>query len=173
MWAWMLFILAVLLVGGIVFFKSRYILCPSNRILVVYGKVEQGKSSQCYNGGCAFVMPLVQSYAFLSLEPLRVDIPLKQELVLEKLNFRLPSKFTVAISTEPELMENAAQRLLGLPNEKKEDLARDIIMSQLKLAMDDRLHSGETVNEREFVESIQEKVENKLNTVGLYLISLI
>src|SRR4029079_7757762 len=60
-WA-VLIVLAVLLfaVSIGVLLVTRYKRCPSNRILVIYGKVGTGQSARCLHGGGTFVWPLVQ-----------------------------------------------------------------------------------------------------------------
>ena len=44
---------------------KRYKRCPSDRILVVYGKVGGGQSAKCIHGGAAFILPVIQDYEFL------------------------------------------------------------------------------------------------------------
>ncbi len=41
--------------GMLIFFFSRYQKCPSDRILVIYGKTGKGQSSKCLHGGASFV----------------------------------------------------------------------------------------------------------------------
>jgi uncharacterized membrane protein YqiK len=48
------------------FFISRYRRCPSDKILVIYGKTGQG-SANCIHGGAAFVWPVIQDYQYLDL----------------------------------------------------------------------------------------------------------
>ena len=55
--------------GFLAVLVKRYKRCPSNRILVIYGKVREGRSARCLHGGGAFVWPLIQDYEFLSLDP--------------------------------------------------------------------------------------------------------
>src|SRR6266852_5039496 len=93
---------------------TRFKRCPSNRILVIYGKVGGGNTAKCVHGGMAFVVPLFQDYAYLSLEPMQIEIPLKDALSMENIRVNVPSIFTVAIGTDSEIMQNAAIRLLGL-----------------------------------------------------------
>src|SRR6201997_5547621 len=98
----------------VVMLSSRYKRCPSNRVLVIYGKVGGGNTSRCIHGGAAFIMPLIQDHAYLSLEPIQIEIPLKGALSAENIRVNVPSVFTVAIGTDLEVMCNAAIRLLGL-----------------------------------------------------------
>lgn len=105
-------VLVVLFVG--ILTVKQYKRCPSNRVLVVYGRVGTDKAAKCLHGGGTFVMPLVQDYAYLSLEPMVIEIPLQGALSQNNIRVNVPSTFTVAISTEPVLMNNAAERLLTL-----------------------------------------------------------
>src|SRR6516165_10258059 len=115
---------AMVVVAALVFFSfvllllNRYKRCPSNRVLVIYGKVGGGNTARCIHGGAAFVMPLIQDHAFLNLEPLQIEIPLKGALSAENIRVNVPSVFTVAIGTDQEIMQNAAIRLLGLTCEE-------------------------------------------------------
>ncbi len=67
----------LLLVFTVAFVATRYKRCPSNRVLVVYGRVAGPKAARCFHGGGAFILPLIQDHEYLSLEPLVIDIPLE------------------------------------------------------------------------------------------------
>ena len=103
----------ILLISTILFLASRYKRCPSDRILVIYGKIGGNRSAHCMHGGGALVWPLIQDYAFLSLTPMTISIPLPGALSLQNIRINVPSTFTVGISTNPTIMMNAAERLLG------------------------------------------------------------
>src|SRR5205085_9623912 len=111
---------------------SRYTRCASNRVLVTYGKIGGGNSSRCIHGGAAFVLPLVQDYSYLNLEPIQIEVPLKGALSSENIRVNVPSVFTVAIGTDPEVMQNAAIRLLGLNTSEIKQQAADMIFGQLR-----------------------------------------
>ena len=127
--------LALILLFGLLFLATRYKRCPSNRVLVIYGRVGSNRAARCHHGGGAMVWPLVQDYAFLSLEPMVIDIPLEGALSLNNIRVNVPSTFTVGISTDPVLMNNAAERLLMLDDRKIRDQAQDIILGQLRLVI--------------------------------------
>ena len=112
----------------------RFKRCPSDRVLVVYGKVGGG-SARCIHGGAAFVWPVFQDYAFLDLTPNSIEVNLTSALSRQNIRVDVPSRFTVGISTESGVMENAAERLLGLNKESIHDLAKDIIFGQLRLVV--------------------------------------
>src|SRR5689334_25375923 len=111
----------------IIFLASRYKRCPSDKVLVVYGKVGKGQSARCIHGGGAFIWPLIQDYTYMSLTPLTISIPLTKALSLQNIRVNVPSTFTVGISTEEMIMNNAAERLLNLEQDNVENMAREII----------------------------------------------
>jgi len=154
------------------FLASRYRRCPSNRILVVYGKVSGNKAAKCLHGGGTFVWPLAQDYAYLSLEPLVIEIPLEGALSYNNIRVNVPATFTVGISTDPVLMNNAAERLLMLDDRKIREQAQDIILGQLRLVIA-TLSIEEINKDREkFMALINENVEQEINKIGLELINV-
>ena len=119
----------------IIFLASRYKRCPSDKVLVVYGSVGKGQSARCIHGGGAFIIPLFQDYTYMSLTPLTISIPLTKALSLQNIRINVPSTFTVGISTEESIMNNAAERLLNLQQDDVENMAREIIFGQLRLTV--------------------------------------
>lgn len=155
-----------------VFLASRYRRCPSNRILVVYGKVGGDRASKCLHGGGTFVWPLIQDYEYLSLEPLVIEIPLEGALSYNNIRVNVPSTFTVGVSVDPVLMNNAAERLLNLNDNKIREQAQDIILGQLRLVIA-TLSIEEINKDREkFMALINENVEQEINKIGLELINV-
>src|SRR5688572_11253612 len=134
-WFGGIFAVLLMLLFFVVFVIKQYKRCPSNRVLVIYGKVGGQKASKCLHGGGAFVVPLIQDYAYLSLEPMVIDIPLEGALSLNNIRVNVPSTFTVGISTDPVMMNNAAERLLNLPVQAVREQAQDIILGQLRLVI--------------------------------------
>ena len=98
---WLGLIGSVVLLGFffLMFLIKQYKRCPSNQILVVYGKVGTNKAAECLHGGGKFIIPLIQDYAYLGLEPLVIDIPLEGALSLNNIRVNVPATFTVGIST--------------------------------------------------------------------------
>ena len=57
---------------------KRYRRCPSDKILVIYGKTGKNatgsiSSARCIHGGAAFIWPVFQDYAFLDLKPISIE----------------------------------------------------------------------------------------------------
>jgi len=151
---------------------TRYRRCPSNRILVIQGRVGTNRASKCLHGGGAFIWPLIQDYSYLSLEPMVIEIPLEGALSLNNIRVNVPSTFTVGISTDAVLMNNAAERMLGLHPQQIREQAQDIILGQLRLVIA-TLSIEEINKDREkFMALINENVAQEINKVGLELINV-
>jgi flotillin len=165
-----IFVVALFL-STVIFFASRYKRCPSDAILVIYGRVGD-RSSHNIHGGGALVWPLIQDCAFLSLTPMTIGIPLQNALSLQNIRIHVPSTFTVGISTRPEIMINAAERLLGLTPPEIEDMAREIIFGQLRLTVASLTIEQINQDRESFLSSIRNNVAPELNKIGLYLINV-
>ncbi|WP_406026479.1 flotillin family protein [Winogradskyella sp.] len=151
---------------------KRYKRCPSDRILVVYGKVGGGQSAKCIHGGAAFILPVIQDYEFLELTPISIEVNLINALSKQNIRVNVPSRFTIGVSTEPGVMQNAAERLLGLGQNEIQDLAQEIIFGQLRLVVAS-MDIEEINNDRDkFLTNISESVETELRKVGLKLINV-
>ncbi len=156
---------------------SRYRKCPSDKILVIYGKVGsdkngQARSAKCVHGGAAFIMPIIQSYQFMDLTPISINVDLKNALSKQNIRVDVPSRFTVGISTEPGIMQNAAERLLGLRMNEIQELAKDIIFGQLRLVVA-TMEIEEINNDRDkFLAAVSNNVEIELKKIGLRLINV-
>ena len=161
----------------IVAMLKRYKRCPSDRILVVYGKVGKGiesesRSAKCIHGGAAFIWPIIQSYQFLDLTPISIEINLKSALSKQNIRVDVPSRFTVGISTEAGVMTNAAERLLGLTQETINNLAKDIIFGQLRLVVATMDIEEINSNRDKFLAAVSSNVEAELKKIGLKLINV-
>jgi flotillin len=171
-WLYVIGAFVVLLFSTIVFLSSRYRRCPSDQILVIYGKVKKGHSSKTMHGGGAFIWPLIQDYQFLSLTPLTINIDLRNALSMQNIRINVPSTFTVGISIDPSIMSNAAVRLLGLKPQLIEAMAREIIFGQLRLTVASLTIEQINQDRESFLESIRKNVEPELNKIGLFLINV-
>ncbi len=166
-------IAAVLVLFGFVMLViKRYRRCPSNKILVIYGKIRQGQAAKCLHGGGAFVWPLIQHYAYLSLDPMQIEIPLTGALSMENIRVNVPSVFTVAIGTGPEIMQNAAIRLLGLQTKEIMKQSEDIIFGQLRQVIAQMSIEDINRDRDKFLENIHNSLASELEKIGLVLINV-
>lgn len=150
---------------------SRYKRCPSDKILVVYGKTG-GASAKCIHGGGAFIMPVIQDYAYLDLKPISIEANLKSALSKQNIRVDVPCRFTIAISTEKENMHNAAERLLGLSTAQIQDLAQDILFGQLRLVIATMMIEEINSDRDKFLDNISSNVDTELRKIGLKLINV-
>ena len=162
----------MLLFSAVVLLLKFYKRCPSNRILVIYGKTKKSEAATCIAGGARLVTPLIQDYAWLSLEPMQIEIPLRGALSIENIRVNVPSVFTVAIGTTPELMQNAAVRLLGLSSGEIKKQAEDIIFGQLRQVIASMQIEDINRDRDKFLTAIQNSLEMELKKIGLVLINV-
>lgn len=164
--------LVFLILTTVTFLASRYKRCPSDKILVVYGKVGAGQSAKCIHGGGTFIWPLIQDYAYISLTPMTISIPLQKALSLQNIRINVPSTFTVGISTEPAVMNSAAERLLNLSQGEIEEMAKEIIFGQLRLTVASLTIEQINQDRESFLDSVRKNVSPELNKIGLFLINV-
>lgn len=156
---------------------SRYKRCPSDKILVVYGKTGRNKeggvsSARCIHGGAAFIWPVFQNYAFLGLTPISIECNLTNALSKQNIRVDVPCRFTVGISTEPESMTNAAERLLGQNTHNIQNIATDILFGQLRLVIATMDIEEINADRDKFLANVSANVEAELRKIGLKLINV-
>lgn len=170
-------VIVVLVFMCLLIFLTRYKKCPSDKIMVIYGKVGQNtdgtnRTSKCIHGGAAFVWPVIQAYQYLDLTPLSIQVDLKSALSRQNIRIDVPSIFTVGISTEQGVMQNAAERLLGLQMAEVQELAKDIIFGQLRLVIATMDIEEINTDRDKFLEAVSRNVESELKKIGLRLINV-
>jgi len=155
----------------------RYKRCPSDKILVIYGKTGKNKeggisSARCIHGGASFIWPVFQSYAFLDLTPISIECNLTNALSKQNIRVDVPCRFTVGISTEPDNMTNAAERLLGLTTDQIQNIATDILFGQLRLVIATMDIEEINADRDKFLANVSTNVEAELRKIGLKLINV-
>lgn len=162
---------AVVFTATIAGLISRYKRCPSDKILVVYGRTG-GTSARCIHGGGAFIWPVIQDYAYLDLKPISIEANLTNALSRQNIRVDVPCRFTIAISTEADSMNNAAERLLGLTPEQIQELSKDILFGQLRLVIATMTIEEINSDRDKFLENISKNVDTELKKIGLKLINV-
>lgn len=170
-------VVAILLFSLIMVIFARYKKCPSDKVMVIYGKVGSNKdgssrSAKCIHGGASFVWPVVQAYEFLDLTPMSIPVDLENALSRQNIRINVPSRFTVGVSTENGVMQNAAERLLGLRLQEIQELAKDIIFGQLRLVIATMDIEEINTDRDKFLEAVSRNVEVELKKIGLRLINV-
>lgn len=169
--------IVLIAVGAIVFFVtiaaliSRYKRCPSDKILVIYGRTG-GSSAKCVHGGGAFIWPVIQDYAYLDLKPISIEANLTNALSRQNIRVDVPCRFTIAISTDVDTMNNAAERLLGLSPDQIQELAKDILFGQLRLVIATMTIEEINTDRDKFLDNISKNIDTELKKIGLKLINV-
>jgi flotillin len=167
----------ILIIVGVLFVTftailARYKRCPSDKILVIYGKTGRDASAKCIHGGAAFIWPVFQSYQFLDLTPISIECNLTNALSKQNIRVDVPCRFTVGISTEPDSMTNAAERLLGLHIDDIRNIATDILFGQLRLVIATMDIEEINADRDKFLANVSTNVEAELRKIGLKLINV-
>lgn len=162
---------AIVVFVTVITLLSRFKRCPSDKILVVYGKTG-GTSARCIHGGGAFIWPVIQDYAYLDLKPISIEANLTNALSRQNIRVDVPCRFTIAISTEADNMNNAAERLLGLSPEQIQELSKDILFGQLRLVIATMTIEEINSDRDKFLDNISKNVDTELKKIGLKLINV-
>lgn len=170
-------VIVVLIFSLLLVFLSRYRRCPSDKVMVIYGRVGQNndgtsRSAKCIHGGAAFIMPIMQDYEYLDLTPMSISVDLKSALSRQNIRIDVPARFTVGISTEAGTMQNAAERLLGLKLTEIQELAKDIIFGQMRLIIATMDIEEINIDRDKFLAAVSSCVESELKKIGLRLINV-
>src|SRR5687768_2369236 len=166
-------LVAIVFFGMILLVLKQYKRCPSNRVLVIYGgRLGKSGAAKTIHGGSAFVIPMIQDYAYLSLEPIQIEVPLRGALSSENIRVNVPSVFTVAIDTKPEVMQNAAIRLLGLSAQDVRKQAEEMIFGQLRQVIASMGIEEINRDRDKFLQHVQHSLEPELAKIGLQLINV-
>lgn len=160
-----------LVVFVVLFAANMYKRCSSDEILVIFGSFLGGAKSLCIHGGGRIVLPLVQGYKYLSLKPMTIEIELHNALTKNNIRVSVPTAFTIGISTEPQTMNNAAQRLLNFTHEQIAEQAKEIIIGQLRQVVASMTIEEINQDRDTFIEKITTDVETELKKLGLHIIT--
>jgi flotillin len=166
-----LIVAAAVFVGIFMVLSSRYKRCPSDKILVVYGRTG-GSSARTIHGGGAFIWPIIQDYAYLDLKPISIEANLTNALSRQNIRVDVPCRFTIAISTDLDTMGSAAERLLGLSPDQIQELAKDILFGQLRLVIATMMIEEINSDRDKFLDNISKNVDTELKKIGLKLINV-
>ena len=97
---------------------------------------------------------------------------LDNALCKQNIRINVPSIFTVGVSTSPEIMGNAAERLFGQTPEAIAELAKDIIFGQLRLVIASMLIEEINADRETFLRAVEANVAEELKKLGLELLNV-
>jgi flotillin len=170
--ALMFVMMMLIMLSMCMLFMKYYVRCPSNRVLVIYGKTVRGDKPICVRAGARLVQPLIQDYAWLSLEPIQVEVPLRGIPSADHIRVDVRIVLTVAIGTSQELMDNAAARLLGLGPADVAKTLLDIATGQFRHVIAS-MRVEEIIHDRpRFLELVDEWMPHDLAKLGLAVVNV-
>ena len=172
LWLPVIVTFALLVLGTFLVAIFRYKRCPSDKILVIFGKVGSGQTSKCVHGGAAFIWPLIQDYRWLDLEPMTIDVDLVNALSKQNIRVNVPSRFTIGVSTEPTVMSRAAERILSMNRSSVQENANEIIFGQLRATLATMEIEEINANRDAFEKKVMDNIEGELQKLGLKLINV-
>lgn len=152
-------------------FVRLYKRCPPNKVMVIFGKTGRG-AAKCLHGGASFVWPVIQEVGYLDLQP--VFVPFEDATVVSSDNAQLvlTATATVAISTRPGVIENAASRLMGMAPNAIRAQAEGILLGTLSSAAG-ALTGEEIVRKRTaFANACRDVAAADLEKLGLEVVDL-
>lgn len=175
-----LLFLVLPMVLSIALYASRYKRVPPNRAMVVFGRrAPSGRSTpprpnfRIVRSGGKFIVPIVESYAFLSLEPVTVEGEMADVSVAAgspdrgPVNVRMQA--TVRIADSPESLELAATNLLNLePDELKRIVSMTIEADTRKT-----LGTHPATSDHELTGEVLQTSRETLRHIGLDLFALV
>lgn len=168
MWAIPLAIF-VLLISTVI---KQYKICPSDKLLVIYGAGSKD-GARVVHGGGALVIPYIQNYRYISLAPISISVALTNALSKNNIRVSVPSQFTIGIASKaPALVQNAVRNLLEMSEQDIQTTANEIIIGALRSTVA-ALSIEELTRDRDtFIKSINENVETELHKIGFQLINV-
>jgi flotillin len=166
-----IFVVLTIVVLLLIAIVKRFKRCPSDKVLVVYGKLSGGKTSKCITGGITFIYPIIQDYEYLDLNVFKIDI---KDIFYNKDNspiiFEIELSF--GINSEPKYVGNAAEILIGLSQKEINMMVNDIIYVQIRVVFNlidkDEIQSGK----EKIISLITQKIEKEVQKIGLKLVRL-
>lgn len=106
------------------------------------------------------------------MRPIQLNLTLKDALSAQNIRVTVPTTVTVAISQDPLIMQNAANRLLGVDDTDKESLISDIVYGQMRLIVASMEIEELNSNRDKFLTQARDNINTELNKLGLYLINI-
>ena len=164
------FVISLIIALIILYTIGRFKKCPQDAVIVVFNLVKAAKL-KFIQDGYAFVMPVIEEYAILSLKAMTAE--LDSELIMkDDKEITLSMLINFGISTENDLLQNAAENLLSIEEEEIIDRASDAIIKQSKLIAKDITSEELNKSYNEAIRKIKNSIESELNKLGLSIFNL-
>ena len=162
-------IIVFLVILTIVGLLSRYRKCPSDQLLVVYGKVSGKSAAKIYPGGGVFVWPVIQDYKTMSLRPFQIN----SEVIgpdSGMIQTHVKVALTTAVSQDPAIQQNAAARFLSANADEIVRQIKTILEGEVRLIIASMSIEDINSNRDAFKSKVKDSLGNELNKIILRIL---
>ena len=160
-------VVAVVLV--VLAFVAGYVKAPPNKAYIISG---MRKKKKILIGRAGFRMPLIERLDKLSLDVMQVDVKTSEAVPTnEFINVTVDGVANIKISSDPELLEKAAEALLGMTKQQLIFLVTQVLEGNMREIVGS-VGLKEMVQERQVVaEKIKENAVPDMKKLGIEIVN--
>lgn len=154
----------------VVLMLSIYKKCSNNELLIKYGL----GGNKIVDSHGTFVIPILQGYKKMSLQPMNIDIKLDRNSNVvsnDKIRVVVEADATFAISSNPEERIVASSRLLNFDEKEIANLAQEILTGQTRTIISEMSFEELLQDRVVLMKKVSENAEKELSKLGLDLIN--
>ena len=161
--------IVALVVLLLAFFSAAYVKAPPNRAYIISGL---RKKKKILIGKAGIRIPLVERLDKLSLDVMQVDIKTSEAIPTnEFINVTVDGVANIKISSDPELLEKAAEALLGMDQRQLIFLVTQVLEGNMREIVGS-VGLKEMVQERQIVaEKIKENAIPDMQKLGIEIVN--
>lgn len=166
--------IAVICVLVLAFILSGIKRCPPGKIMVIFGHMpyKNGRKAdfRCYNGGCHFVFPVVQSYKLIDTGRFPVNVAFTDVVCKDGAVITFYGMLTMAVSVKKGLMEKAARYLVELSGDDISELMEKVTERMITQAVHEA-SSGQIFSDKNtFVNRALHSLEGYISEMGIEVV---
>jgi flotillin len=167
-------VLAMALIFIVLIVSSLIIICPPNRVAVISGRsrvLSDGRSVgyRILRGGRTLRIPLIEKVAWMDLNTIPLEVSVTNAYSAGAIPLNVQGIANVKVSSREGLLENAAERFLGVPTATIGQIAKETLEANLRGVL--ATMSPEEVNEDrlKFSHQLITEADDDIKTLGLEL----
>ncbi len=162
-------IIAAAVILILIYFACAYVKAPPNRAYIISG---MRKRKKILIGRAGFRIPLIERLDKLSLDVMQVDVKTSEAVPTnEFINVTVDGVANIKISSDPELLEKAAEALLGMDQRQLIFLVTQVLEGNMREIVGS-VGLKEMVQERQVVaEKIKENAVPDMKKLGIEIVN--
>ncbi|NCG23576.1 MAG: flotillin family protein [Actinobacteria bacterium] len=167
-------VLAMALIFIVLIVSSLIIICPPNRVAVISGRsrvLSDGRSVgyRILRGGRTLRIPLIEKVEWMDLNTIPLEVSVTNAYSAGAIPLNVQGIANVKVSSREGLLENAAERFLGVPTATIGQIAKETLEANLRGVL--ATMSPEEVNEDrlKFSHQLITEADDDIKTLGLEL----